>query len=197
MGATKFWGGLEPSTPQLLRPRCQARFYVGAGFAPKPRPCPLIIHETLFDERKASTFWRPQNAPFASAKGAFCGRQNIPKCVSSRGSPGNRLGSSQRFPDLLIGWEGILLSMPHPTGRSPLGAADLGAFPPNWGHCPQTFFFRTAPVVCMCQCKIREAPSSANRYIHVFGSGMTVQHAAPHSLKVCTKLGKLCLTGSV
>ena len=53
---------------------------------PKPRPCPQIRHETLFDELKASAYRRK--------KGAFCGLQNMPKCIYSR------------------------VSAPHPAGRS-------------------------------------------------------------------------------
>ena len=105
---------------QLLLAPSHARFYVGAGaFAPKPRPCPHMWHETLVEELSTQQIgakrWTGGNCPQTSAvphmwhetlveelstqqTGAFDGFQNTPKCDSGQCSPRTPLGELTTFP---------------------------------------------------------------------------------------------------
>ena len=64
--------GMERSIPSQPIKRSGKRCELPKRFPGEPRL------ETHF-----GIFWRPQNAPFADAKGAFCGRQNVDALRSS------------------------------------------------------------------------------------------------------------------
>jgi len=93
-------------------------------------------------------------------KGAFCGRQNMSKCVIGRGSaPDPAEGAHDAPRDPLVGWDGTLVPILHPTPRAfgtsilpPSALATrrrrLGAFDASvWdgGHCPPSQYFPLEP----------------------------------------------------
>jgi len=82
---------LEVSTLEMQLP-------LNVGFVPK------MWHETV---------WRTQSSSIWVQKGAFCGLQNTPKCVSGRGFVRTPMGELTTLPRPPVGWGA---SWAHPSG---------------------------------------------------------------------------------
>ena len=138
---------------------------LGQGaIAPKPRPCPQMWYETLFDELKASVYRCKKERSVA-----FKIRQN--HAFPARNLPRTPLQAQFAPLDPQSAREGTFLSIPHPTSRlrqSPLGASIW------WGISPKYFcvelplqeiHYYESPVVCSIQRLVECQVEASYRWI--------------------------------